>query len=87
MRYLICFALLLAGCATTSAVLPIGDGRYSVTADSHTMGPNGMSSVRADVVRSATTFCVQQSKALSVISFDDQTGINTYNSSLIFRCQ
>lgn len=86
MRYLIVCALLLGGCATTSAVLMVGDGRYSVTSDSHTMGPNGMSDVRANVVRAATAFCQQQSKSLTVVSFDDQTGINTYNSSLIFRC-
>lgn len=77
----------LAGCATASDVIPLNDGKYTVTAGSHSLGPNGLGGTRAKALKEATEFCNDKGEQVAVEKFDDETGINTYSSSLTFLCK
>lgn len=79
-------AVVLAGCATASDVIPLSDGKYTITAGSHSLGSNGLGGTRSKALKEATEFCTDQGKQVGIERFDDQTSINTYSSSLTFRC-
>lgn len=74
----------LAGCASTTQVLPIGEERYLITADSHT---SGLSGTRQEVTQRAIAFCASKRATLDAVTFEDRQGINTYATSLTFKCE
>lgn len=72
MRYaaLILLTSALAGCASTSGVIPIGKDTYSIT--SHDNGPAAsLTSLKADAHRSAGAFCATKGKTLKVTGSTD----------------
>jgi hypothetical protein len=77
---------LLSACVTASEIVPLGQGKYSVTAGSHTMGPNGLGESRSEVLKRANAHCAAQGKQITVDSLDNQQGVDTYSSSLTFHC-
>jgi hypothetical protein len=76
---------LLSGCAMASDIIPLGHESYSVTAGSHSLGPNGLGATRATAVKSATAYC--RNRQMVADHFDDSLGINTYATTLTFHCE
>ena len=79
--------LVLAGCASTTPVLPLGSGEFAVTAQTDWMS-GGAASAQSRVVDQATAYCSQQGKAVQpgelTRSIDQYRGL--YDFSLRFRC-
>lgn len=65
----------------------MGDGKFTVTAGSHAMTANGLGETRTQVLKAANSYCAGLKKQMSVDSINDQMGINTYATSLVFHCQ
>jgi hypothetical protein len=62
---LACIAVLVSSCATTSPVMPIGNGRYEVTGHSATaFGTGGEQKIKLIAV--ANDFCSKQGKQANV---------------------
>jgi hypothetical protein len=58
-------ALLLAGCASTPGVMPLGGDTYTVAHEAGT-GLSGTTNLKAAALREADAFCKGQGKALQV---------------------
>ncbi len=86
MRSVICVALLLAGCVTASPIQPIGNGLYTVTADSQAPGAS-VGSTRTKAISSATDFCAQKSQSMVMDHADDHLSINHATTVVTFRCK
>lgn len=80
-------ALGLGACASTTPVLPLGGGEYTVTAQTDYMS-GGAAGAQRRVVNRAESYCVGQGK--TVQAGDVQRNINQargyYDFSLRFRC-
>ena len=84
MRYLI--VLLLAGCASTSEVVPYGSGVYLVTAKSNS-GTASRWELQAMAAKDANAYCAKQGKTMQV---KEDTAIGNVwtgtSSRLLFTC-
>ena len=68
MKMIYCLlALLLAGCASHSGVVPIGPDTYMVSRQAAT-GFSGSGTLKAEAFREANEFCLSQQKKLQVVS-------------------
>lgn len=68
MKFLAIFAaLLVAGCATNSGVIPIGRDTYMVTRQAAT-GFSGSGNLKAEAFQEANQFCSSQNRSLQVVS-------------------
>lgn len=66
-------ALALAGCATTSDIVPVGHGVYEVAGSSATgMSSGGAQKVR--LIKAANEFCGKQGKTATVVDANDTNG-------------
>lgn len=66
------FAILLSSCATTSPIIPIGNGRYEVTGHSATaFGTAGEQKVK--LIAAANAYCSKQGKQVNI---EDALGEN-----------
>ena len=66
-RFQLVLALLVAGCASDSGVVPIGRDTYMVSRQAAT-GFSGLGSLKADAFREADRFCQKNDKELQVVS-------------------
>lgn len=86
-KIILAAGLVLAGCASTTPVLPLGSGEYSVTAQTDWMS-GGAASAQTRVVDQATAYCAGQGK--SVHPGELRRGIDQYRGlydfSFRFRC-
>jgi len=66
-------AVALAGCATTSDIVPVGHGVYEVAGSSATgMSSGGAQKVR--LIKVANEFCAKQGKSATVADANDTNG-------------
>jgi hypothetical protein len=77
----------LAGCASTTPVMPLGSGEATVTAQTDWMS-GGAAGAQARVTESAQAHCAAQGKAVQpgelLRNIDQYRGL--YDFSLRFRC-
>ena len=63
-------AFLLAGCAASSGVIPIGNDTYSISLRDN--GPMAsLGSLKAKAYKDATSFCAAKNKTLQVLRSND----------------
>jgi hypothetical protein len=78
--------LLLAGCAHTSHVQDLGDGKHAVTASANWGGYTGS---REETISLANDFCGKSGQTAAIESFEDKPGVSPkgeQTSTLNFRC-
>jgi hypothetical protein len=78
---------LLAGCVSTSEVVPIGDGRYMITG--RASGGLNAGKETTEATKAANAYCAKQSKQM-VLQDLDKTGnaaVFGENINLTFRCE
>lgn len=82
-------ALLLAGCASTTGIVAIGDGIYMTAKDDY-WGTSG-SKVKVELYAQAAEFCAKQGKRSVPVAdtgHDPQLlGANYASAEVKFRCQ
>lgn len=85
MRYL--FVLLLAGCASSTGVVPIGQDTYMVGGKAKGLGASGYDA-SADLYREANTYCGQMGKRFEQVNVQSRDGgfARFPNAKLEFRC-
>ena len=80
-------ALAVVGCASTTPVLPLGGGEFSVTAQTDWMS-GGAAAAQTRVANQATEYCAAQGKQVQPgdlsRNIDQYRGL--YDFSLRFRC-
>ncbi len=87
----VCICLLsfiLAGCASTSEIVPAGKDTYMITASDLGVGAAG-STLKAKLYKKASTYCTKQNKVLFPVSdssVDYRAFRGTANAELTFRC-
>jgi hypothetical protein len=81
MRYMLAFVIVLSGCAVTPAATALGNGRYTLGANSRS--PD---SAHAESIKQASAYCVSQGKAVNAESFSEETGASVYRSNIVFTC-
>lgn len=64
---IIAAALLLAGCASNSGIIPIGKDTYMVSRQAAT-GFNGSGTLKAEAFQEAGAYCISKGKTLQVVS-------------------
>lgn len=88
MKSVLLIALLaLAGCATTSDVMDVGQGNYMV-GTSVRGGLTSDTEVKAGVIRRATAYCTAMQKKMELVS-STSSGVQMWtpqNAEVIFRC-
>ena len=65
--------LALAGCATNSGVVPIGNGNYEITGSSATALASG-GSQKMKLMRTANDYCSSQGKTATLVSANSSDG-------------
>lgn len=83
----LCFIFLVAGCVSSSEVVPIGNGRYMITG--RASGGLNAGKETTEATKEANPFCAKQSKQM-VLQNLDKTGnaaVFGENISLIFSCE
>jgi hypothetical protein len=78
---------LVAGCVSTSEVVPIGDGRYMITG--RASGGLNAGKETTEATKAANAYCAKQSKQM-VLQDLDKTGnaaVFGENINLTFRCE
>ena len=83
--YVVSF-LVLAGCAHTSHVHDLGDGKHAVTASANWGGYTGS---REETISLANDFCGKSNQMVAIDSFEDKPGVSAkgeQTSTLNFRC-
>ena len=83
----------LAGCATSSGVVPLANGTYTVTAESN-FGPNRTSEARKLALEKATETCAAQGRDVAVTNLDNSGDVLRAagplalrgETTLTFRC-
>jgi hypothetical protein len=63
----------LSGCATTSGVVPIGNGAYEITGSSATALASG-GGQKMKLLKSANEFCTNQGKQMNLVSAASNSG-------------
>lgn len=83
MKYL--FVLLLAGCASNTGVVPVGDGVYMLSGSAPAASGG---EVTASLYREANAYCAEQKKTLSTVGTKSRdAGLGRLgNAEIQFRC-
>lgn len=63
-------AIALSGCAANSGVVPMGEDTYMVSRQAAT-GFSGSGTLKAEALKEANQFCVEQGKSLQVIHTEE----------------
>jgi hypothetical protein len=66
-KLIIAFTVLVAGCASNSGVIPIGQDTYMVSRQAAT-GFSGSGTLKAEAFQEANQFCSSQNKMLQVVN-------------------
>jgi uncharacterized protein YceK len=77
--------LLLTGCSSVGAVLPVGGDTYMVSSSGHYQAWTDLKTL---CVQSANEFCAKQKKQVSVVSFDTHgiRGWSPQEYEFTFKC-
>ncbi len=81
--------VVIAGCATTSPVVPLGHGKYEITGSSLTTFASG-SSQRVKLIKVANDFCTRKTKEAVIddgTSNSGQYGSNKASADVQFHCE
>jgi hypothetical protein len=88
MRYVVLLAVVLAGCsATQPRAEPIGNGRYTITAESTSQASNAAAVARRLAIKKATKYCAKKDRGLNWETFEDGTTDHSYTTKLTFSCR
>jgi hypothetical protein len=82
-------ALLAAGCASKTGIVPIGDGIYMSSMQDYSLNYHG-GKVKAELYREAGEFCAKQGKRSVPVddtSRDAAAFTNYASAEVKFRCQ
>lgn len=88
MKKLLPLWLVLAGCATSSGVVPTGNNEYLISRSEKGFDKTG-SQVKADALKEANSFCNNQNKQMEIIkvtSKDMMPFKSDAQAELQFRC-
>jgi len=79
---------LLAGCASTSNVTPLGDGKYTVGSKVHG-GMTSWNEIKAMAVNKGTAYCKQQGKEISGVQIETHgvRGWTPQEAEVTFECK
>ena len=66
MTVIILSALLITGCASSSGVVPVGDGTYMISASEKGFDTTG-SRVKADALKEANEYCLSKGKSIETV--------------------
>lgn len=66
-KFFIVTAMVLAGCASNSGIIPIGKDTYMVSRQAAT-GFSGSGTLKAEAFQEASAYCANQGKSLQVVS-------------------
>jgi hypothetical protein len=85
--------LIFSACATTSAVVPIGNGQYEIAGSSATAMASG-GGQKIKLIKVANEYCANRGKSMSLVNADSTNGqVGTLfragsaaNADVIFRC-
>lgn len=64
------FAVLLAGCATNSGIVPMGQDSYMVSRQAAT-GFSGLGNLKAEALKEANEYCISQGMAMQVANTNE----------------
>jgi hypothetical protein len=89
MRYVVLLSVLaVTGCASKEPKPePIGEGRYTISAESPSQASNAAAVTRRLAIKQATRFCAKDQHGLDWLGFDDGTTDHSYTTTLTFRCR
>jgi hypothetical protein len=89
MRYVFVLALLvLSGCSSRAPKAePIGNGRYTISAESPSQASNAAAITRRLAMKKATRFCAKKDRGLEWLAFDDGSTDHSYTTTLTFSCR
>jgi hypothetical protein len=88
MKLLAAAAVLLAGCASKTGIVPIGDGIYMSSTQDYSLNYHG-GKVKAELYKEAADFCAKQGKKSVPVSDSarDAAFYSNYASAEVkFRC-
>jgi len=86
--YILASCFLIAGCATSTGVVPIGQDTYMISGSANRAGGSSGAVVKANAFREATQFCAETGKKLQVVSThqtDIGFGVNA-SAEIQFMC-
>lgn len=90
MRRLFVFASIaaLAGCASTSNVTPLGDGKFTVGSKVHG-GLTSWNEVKAMAVNKGAAFCKEQGKEISNVQIETHgvRSLTPQEAEVTFQCK
>ena len=88
MAFMAFWALALSGCASSTGVVPMDQGTYSIAKRSPQVSFGPPVTQKADVYTEANAFCRQQAKVVETIKLDEvhQVFGRHGSASLTFRC-
>jgi hypothetical protein len=80
-------ALLLAGCVTTTDVVPIGNNQFMLTG--HASGGLNAGKGTAAAAQKASAYCSSQHKSLVVVNTElhGMAAVGGESTNLVFRCE
>jgi hypothetical protein len=88
MRYILMLVLLLAGCSARGPKPePIGEGRYTIKAESPSQASNAAAITRRQAIKSARRFCAKKDRGMDWLAFENGSTVNTYTTTLTFTCR
>ena len=85
--FLVCISLILTACSSSGPV-SVGRDTYMITKQSAT-GFHSGASVKADIYREATDFCIKQKLQFQPVRETAKDGVPGYafaNAEVVFRC-
>lgn len=79
----------LAGCATSSGVLEMGDGVYTISTHKAVVR-GGMTSAKREALQEASSYCRQMGKRVSVVKMETTPHSSFHHggdAELVFTCK
>jgi hypothetical protein len=83
-RIAVLFILIMAGCVSTSDIVPAGKDSYMV--QSSARGGLVMGSENVNALKAANAYCAGMGKVMQIRRTDTSTSLNYAAASLIFSC-
>ncbi len=85
-RGILALTIALAGCATTSDVYDLGDGRHGLTSSAYTtMG--GAGKARSESIKKAKAYCQEQGKRAVIENTKSDATFASGTSEIAFKCE
>lgn len=85
MKRLVLSALLLSGCASSSGVMEVSPGVYTVTSSAITSF-GGAGTASGDALKKAQATCAAQGKRMDLVHQDSNANMASGSAQVTFRC-